>query len=277
MAIIGISGKIRSGKDTVGKIIQYLEAEKRDKDRNGKGLVPFIDALKTWDSDERHSERIYNEQHIHNFSTFHIKKFGSSLKDIVCIITGCTREDLESQEFKEKELGREWWTYNKFDSGTSAKPKFTTRPCYVTEEVLEELGENRINKPTYRWLLQNIGTECGRNIIGENVWINALFSKYKDNYTSNNQVRGFGEWTRPKWIITDVRFPNELKAIKDRKGITIRVERDYVLRGEENPNNQHSSETALDSVEFQYTIINDGTIEELVEKVKEILIKENII
>ena len=41
--------------------------------------------------------------------------------------------------------------------------------------------------------------------------------------------------------------------------------------------NLHPSETALDDAEFDYEIINDGTIEDLIEKVKEILIKENII
>jgi hypothetical protein len=36
-------------------------------------------------------------------------------------------------------------------------------------------------------------------------------------------------------------------------------------------------ETALDDAKFDYEIINDGTIEDLVEKVKEILTKQGII
>jgi hypothetical protein len=36
-------------------------------------------------------------------------------------------------------------------------------------------------------------------------------------------------------------------------------------------------ETALDDTEFDYEIENNGTLEDLVEKVREILIKENII
>ena len=82
----------------------------------------------------------------------------------------------------------------------------------------------------------------------------------------------------PKWIITDMRFPNEMEAVKERKGITIRVVRDYVLRGgPEDPKNIHPSETSLDEAEFDYEIINDGTIEELVEKVITILTLEKII
>ena len=37
------------------------------------------------------------------------------------------------------------------------------------------------------------------------------------------------------------------------------------------------SETVLDNAEFDYVIQNDGTIEELINKVREILIKEKIL
>jgi hypothetical protein len=105
----------------------------------------------------------------------------------------------------------------------------------------------------------------------------------------------------PSWCITDMRFPNEMQAIEEREGITIRIVR-YpktveVSRGPQDietipfdPTNHkhmslwkgdssrlHASETALDNAEFDYEIINDGTIEDLVEKVREILIKEEII
>ena len=77
---------------------------------------------------------------------------------------------------------------------------------------------------------------------------------------------------KSNWIITDVRFPNELEAIEKRGGLTIRVERSRYSNGD-----FHASETALDNAEFDYTINNNGTIEQLIEKVREILIKEGII
>jgi hypothetical protein len=40
---------------------------------------------------------------------------------------------------------------------------------------------------------------------------------------------------------------------------------------------EHPSETALDDTKFDYEIINDGSIEDLIEKVKEILIEQKII
>ena len=92
------------------------------------------------------------------------------------------------------------------------------------------------------------------------------------------------------WIISDTRFPNELKAVKDRGGISIRVNSNFnyvssnaaIYKGPSKGNRkvepvEHESETALDNAEFDYTIDNNGTLLELVEKVKEILIKEKII
>ena len=75
----------------------------------------------------------------------------------------------------------------------------------------------------------------------------------------------------PSWCITDMRFPNEMDAVKEREGITIRVVRPGTESG------THPSETALDEATFDYEIINDGEIVDLIEKVKEILIKEQII
>ena len=76
----------------------------------------------------------------------------------------------------------------------------------------------------------------------------------------------------PSWCITDVRFPNEVKAIKKKDGIVIRINRESAY------NNTHSSETALDDYEdFDYTIDNNNCIDCLIEKVKEILKHEKII
>ena len=75
-----------------------------------------------------------------------------------------------------------------------------------------------------------------------------------------------------------MRFPNELEAVKKHNGITIRINRGLVERtGKMIQGPEHISETALDDAEFDYVIENDCTIDDLIEKVREILIKENII
>lgn len=259
--VIGISGKIGTGKDTVGKIIQNLTAF-------GDDLSP--------------RQILHTYELTGNFpinpieNTFEIKKFAAKLKQIVCILTGCTMDDLENQEFKSKQLPDAWWTYKGFDNG-KFKPKSTQD---LSEEDLNMfIIHSRINMPTYRWLLQVIGTESMREIVGENVWVNALFSDYTAKYFPSSwpPAQTNLEYSRnqgyPDWIITDVRFPNELKAIKDRGGITIRLNRNVRQSGLDT----HPSETALDKAKFDYVIDNSGSVLDLIIKVENILKTEKII
>ena len=281
MAIIGISGKISSGKDTVGIIIQYLTC-----------IHSKHYTFKEW------KERVEEFQSKHT-SRFQIKKFADTLKDIICLLLGCTREQLEDADFKNKELSEEWWYYN------IPNPSFGGLVNYLDNNLSEEdkkiCDARYLVKPTSRMLLQLLGTECGRNIIHPNIWVNALMSEYDEgwrdelsNYDSAEEwwnspesINGLNPYNINDWIITDMRFPNELKAVKSRGGITIRVNSNFkhggngasVYKGPSKGNRkvepvEHESETALDSTEFDYVIDNNGTIEELIEKVKEILIKE---
>jgi len=66
----------------------------------------------------------------------------------------------------------------------------------------------------------------------------------------------------PNWIVTDVRFPNEVEAIKKAGGTVIRIDR----INNPHPTSNHISETALDHLPFP-TIINHGTIDNLKEVV----------
>lgn len=232
--IIGINGKMGSGKDTVGSIIQYLTA---------KDTGQFcLDRIQSGKSIEGH----------HN-STFEIKKFAGKLKTIASLLTGIPVEKFEDQEFKKTNLSDEW-------------------------SYLQQSGRSKVWLPmTVRDLLQKLGTEAMRNGLHTNVWVNALFADYKrnlelvksDKSDYDLKVEEVGEY--PNWIITDMRFPNELEAVKNRGGITIRVVRQGTILG------THPSETALDGHTMHYEIINNGTIEDLIEKVRTILIKENII
>ena len=78
---------------------------------------------------------------------------------------------------------------------------------------------------TVRELFQKIGTDAIRNNVHQDAWVNALMTDYKpDKFYSKHEARSVST-SFPNWIITDVRFPNEVKAIKSRKGILIKVER----------------------------------------------------
>lgn len=87
-------------------------------------------------------------------------------------------------------------------------------------------------------------------------------------------------------IITDMRFVNEMEAVKKRGGITIRVNRPCEICGGSgyhkmscpvSKSGEHYSETAIDRSEFDYIINNDSDIQSLIEKVREILIKERLL
>lgn len=280
--IIGISGKIGSGKDTVGKIIQYLIAKDNYLKKGG-------DTNKVISFEEAKFE--------HGLSkSWEIKKFAGKLKEVVALLTGCTVENLEDQEFKNSPLSKDWNYYLKLNGHDGLKVNFLKSS--PSKEVIEELGKNRIKNYTYREMLQKIGTEAMRDTIHENVWVNALFADYKGiEYYIDPEItkQGFPKFISPKevkfpnWIITDMRFPNELQAVRDHKGITIRINRlnykprqigasEFVATERlKQALNEHPSETALDQSEFDFSIDNNGTIEELIEKVREILIKEKIL
>lgn len=102
-----------------------------------------------------------------------------------------------------------------------------------------------------RRLLQRLGTEGGRNILGENIWVDTAFARAQGD----------------KIVVTDVRFPNEAEGIRTRGGRVVRVERPGT-----GPRNQHPSETSLVDYEFDATILNDGTIEDLHARVRKELL-----
>jgi hypothetical protein len=190
-----------------------------------------------------------------------IKKFAGKMKQIASILTGISVEKFEDQEFKESFLDVEWGTVQNIP--LNSIPPFADMQFNVMMRV--------------RDFLQKLGTEAMRDGLHTNVWVNALFADYKKDWgiESNLPHSEFLNLKYPNWIITDMRFPNEMKAVVKRHGITIRVTRP--VKKSKNTPKLHSSETALDKAKFDYEIINDGSMEKLVKKVRKILIKEELI
>ena len=274
--LIGISGKMGSGKNLVCTIIQGLTAAKKHNIEN-----PSFEWIKKY-----HINSIWEQ-----------KAFAGKLKQTASLLTGIPVEKFEDREFKEKELGEEWNCYI-FNNGK--KEELTLN--YNIAKTLS--ADNRIISRilTPRLLLQLLGTECIRDKVHPNAWVNALFADYKyEIHRSEVPTRAAGfidQHVYPNWIITDIRFPNELEAIKSRGGITIRVNRPkndldnhkdcvktedgYCIQSENNYckgscKYEHPSETSLDSATFDFVISNDKDIEHLINEVRKILEKLNII
>jgi len=115
-------------------------------------------------------------------------------------------------------------------------------------EAVRHFGwEGAKKSPEVRSLLQRLGTEGGRRHIADDVWTRTLFE------------RPHG----PLLVISDVRFEDEVAAIRSRGGIVVRVQRDGV-----GPANDHPSE-AIPSHDL--VIDNDGSVADLALEVGRVL------
>lgn len=303
--IIAISGKKQSGKDTTGNIIKILLNSPH---LSNEGVKTFL-------------RKEVNPDNFYYPNNWEIKKFADKLKDIVCLLIGYTREQLEDEDFKSKELSEEWWYY-KIPLGNNQFELIDYLDNTKTHDWIDIANPRYLIKTTPRLLMQLLGTECGRKIIHPQIWVNALMSDYVEDigfkYTvgfdpiHENDTEPIGESEAitvthdypgkenrtvqvylssppqrynngfPNWIITDMRFPNEQQAVDIRDGICIRVNRKKSperlrFELEEGPFIEHESETALDNALFDYTIDNDGTIDELIDRIRIILTRENLL
>jgi hypothetical protein len=125
-----------------------------------------------------------------------------------------------------------------------------------------------------RLALQLLGTEAGRNVFHKDIWIYAL----------ENRIRN-----HKNVVVTDTRFPNEIDFIRSKGGVIIEVRRgdrpewyETAFMENNDPDNHngdmndnwpqiHVSEWAWIGQHVDYTINNSGTIDDLRNRVKEIL------
>lgn len=101
---------------------------------------------------------------------------------------------------------------------------------------------------------QWLGTEVGRYLAGEDVWVDALLALSAGN--------GHAKRT----VIPDVRFNNEAKKIQDMGGIIIHVARDT------QPVEGHVSERGVDDLYIDYYVENNRTVQEAEEDLWDILL-----
>ncbi|RZU35977.1 dephospho-CoA kinase [Streptomyces sp. BK022] len=120
-------------------------------------------------------------------------------------------------------------------------------------EVVDHLGWDLAKReyPEIRRMLQVLGTEVGREMIDQNVWVNSVFKKLEEG---------------KKYVFTDVRFVNEHQAIDSRLGLLVKIDRPGY-----GPVNAHKSDKGLPDEWFDVRIVNDGSLEDLNTKVREML------
>ena len=175
--------------------------------------------------------------------------FAKPLKDACAVMFGWPRDLLEG----DTEESRNW-----------------------REQPDDFWSEKMGKKFSPRLALQLLGTEAGREVFHKDIWVNSLLKRAGDKNV----------------VITDVRFKNELKFIQKNNGIVIRVKRGpepewyedaiKVNKGDRHigwalakdrlkRKGIHVSETDWVGSKFDYTIENDGTLEDLGKKVDGLL------
>lgn len=139
--IIGVNGYSGSGKDTLGRIIQYIMGNNGPQGQFAFSIEKAI------------ANPLEFDEVLEDSSEWEIKKFAGKLKDIASHLTGIDIEDFEDQEFKKTNLSREWWT--------------------TCDEGWQPM--------TVRDFLQKLGTDALRNGLHPNVWVNALMADYYED------------------------------------------------------------------------------------------------
>jgi hypothetical protein len=183
-----------------------------------------------------------------NFHGYRRESFANSLKDAVSCVFGWDRIMLEGRTAQ----AREW------------------------REQVDPWWAERLHMPdlTPRWVLQQWGTEVCRRGFHDDIWIASLENKLR-NSTDNI-------------VISDCRFPNEIKSIKAAGGVVVRVVRGpepdwYNLALEENLNKSHEanvklanlkvhvSEIAWVGTDFDAVLDNNSTLDQLYQQIQDLI------
>jgi hypothetical protein len=187
-----------------------------------------------------------------NFHGFRRDSFANTLKDAVSSVFGWDRTLLEGRT---KEA-REW------------------------REQVDTWWADRLGKPnlTPRWVLQYWGTEVCRQGFHDDIWIASLENKMRK--------------TKDNIVISDVRFPNEIKAIHNAGGLVVRVKRgpdpewyDDAVNMNAGPQNMswaiskmrmeqrkiHASETAWVGGTIDLEVDNNSSIDDLFAQIKNLV------
>lgn len=129
-------------------------------------------------------------------------------------------------------------------SAATGIPVPRLRDRQVKEQPIEWLGKSP------RELLQTLGTEWGRNMVRDDIWVQIAMRQAEKCLS---HLRGSGGV-----VITDVRFPNEVAAIKAAGGLVWKVSRPATcLAGEAA---RHSSEAGIAYELVDAEIINASTV-----------------
>lgn len=128
---------------------------------------------------------------------------------------------------------------------------FTDEQLELTKEIPDDFWGM-----SPRQALQLAGTEGGRNIFGQDLWVKTLQRRVQQHPTRN-------------YAISDIRFKNEAEAIKAMGGIVIKINRTGAGTA-----SKHSSETELENyTNWDAELDNNGDFNHLYAQLDQIVSK----
>jgi dephospho-CoA kinase len=131
---------------------------------------------------------------------------------------------------------------------------FSENEMYGTQE--QKLEINTFWGISGRQFMQKFGTEICRDLVPEIIpQMSKIWIKLLEKFLSEN--------TDKNLIVSDVRFIDEVEAIRNNGGKIIEIVRPPI------PHDEHLSENLKFNADF--TVVNDGKIEELFTKLLEII------
>lgn len=146
------------------------------------------------------------------------------------------------------------------------KIRFSAALYKLQFTVYDALGIPHDNTLKDGKLLQVLGTDWGRNY-DENIWVNQFEREFKGvDFVPNNVV----------FVCDDCRFDNEAAKVKELGGTIIKLVRPQYLIPEsivKGRDVKHASEAGIEWKYVDYTIINDLSLENLEENLKQILLE----
>lgn len=126
----------------------------------------------------------------------------------------------------------------------------------MTGLPVERLQDRSLKERPIEWvgksprqLLQTLGTEWGRGLVSDDVWVKATMHEIQPWLSAGENV-----------AITDVRFNNEAEAIRAVGGRIIRVARGVFLAGDAA---SHVSEAGISPLLVDAEIDNSGSLDDL--------------
>ncbi len=108
-----------------------------------------------------------------------------------------------------------------------------------------------------RFAMEEFGTGIGR-VFDKQLWIKSLNLRVQRIWANDDMARV---------CLTDVRFPNEAEYVKSLGGIVIRVDRPGLAI----PPISRITERSMDDWAFDARLVNDGSVDDLFEKVDTML------